>query len=72
VAFTLVERAGHPTLSADDIANAFLESTPQAFDLVLYAEEKPGSGKHEALILTGADGQQRLAALMAEQKGAAK
>lgn len=68
VAFTLVERAGHPTLSADDVVNVFLESTPQAFDFVLYAEEKPGSGNYEAVILTGGDGEQRLAALMAEQE----
>jgi hypothetical protein len=72
VAFTLVERAGHPTLSADDIANVFLESTPQAFDFVLYAEEKPGSDNHEAMVLSGAAGRQRLAALMVEQQGTAK
>jgi hypothetical protein len=68
VDFRLTERAGHPTLSADDIANDFLVRTPQAFRFVFYAEEDPDSERHAAIVLTGREGQNRLAALMAKQK----
>ena len=66
--FTLTERAGHETLSADDVANYYLETNPPAFDFVLYVEEDPGSKDHQAMVLVGNEGAKRLAALMAEQK----
>ena len=65
--FSLTERAGHPTLSADDISNYYLESTPPAFDFVLYAEEDLASVGHDAKILVGATGAARVKELMQEQ-----
>jgi hypothetical protein len=67
VQYSLTERGGHPTLSADDIANDYLVTTPHAYDFVLYVEEDPASDAHDAIILTGREGRQRLATLMAEQ-----
>ncbi len=70
IAFDLTIRAGHETLSADDIALYYLgelnelESPRAAFEFVLYAEEDPVKSDHEALILTGEAGVQRLAGLM--------
>jgi len=63
--FRLTERAGRETLSADDIAKYHLNAAG-TFELVLYAEENPGSKDHQAMILTGADATRRLRALMAE------
>jgi hypothetical protein len=79
--FGLTVRAGHETLSADDIALYYLHALgaldldgpgapvatndpPEAFDFVLYAEEDPSKKNHEALILTGERGVQRLKNLM--------
>jgi hypothetical protein len=73
IAFDLTIRAGHETLSADDIALYYLaelgelnelESHRAAFEFVLYAEEDPDKSDHEALILTGEAGVQRLTGLM--------
>ena len=64
--FTLTVRAGHETLSADDIANYHFASNPRAFDFVLYTEEDPQADDHEALILLGSAGERRLKALMTE------
>jgi len=64
IAFELTVRAGHETLSADDIALYYLNRHPGAFQFVLYAEEDPNGKDHQALILTGADGVQRLNELM--------
>ena len=63
--FTLTERAGHVTLSADDIVHYYLETRPQQFELVLFADEDPGVQHHQARVLTGADAEHRLKALMA-------
>ena len=68
IEFTLTERAGHPTLSADDIANSYLASPGKTFEFVLFADELPKSPKHEAQILTGKTGITRLAELMSAQK----
>jgi hypothetical protein len=57
-------RAGHETLSADDIALYYLNKHPEAFQFVLYAEEDPNGKDHAALILTGTDGVERLKELM--------
>jgi hypothetical protein len=62
--FDLTMRAGHVTLSADDIALYFLHKSPQAFQLVLYAEEDPDETDHAALILNGKAGVERLKELM--------
>jgi len=64
IAFDLTVRAGHETLSADDIALYYLNKHPEAFQFVLYAEEDPNGKDHAALILTGTDGVQRLRELM--------
>jgi len=66
--FTLTERAGHETLSADDIVHYHMETRPQQFELVLLADEDPGARHHQASVLTGADAEHRLKALMAEAK----
>ncbi len=68
IEFTLVQRAGHPTLSADDIANNYLASPGTAFEFVLFADELPESPEHRAQILTGKVGITRLTALMSAQK----
>jgi hypothetical protein len=64
IAFELTVRAGHETLSADDIVLYYLNRHPGAFQFVLYAEEDPNGKNQKALILTGADGVQRLNELM--------
>jgi hypothetical protein len=64
IAFDLTVRAGHETLSADDIVLYYLNKHPGAFQFVLYAEEDPNGENHEALILTGSAGVQRLQELM--------
>lgn len=64
IAFGLTMRAGHETLSADDIALYFLDTHPEAFEFVLYAEEDPGKQNYDALILTGNAGLHRLSTLM--------
>ncbi len=68
ISFTLTERAGHETLSADDIVHYYLETRPQQFELVLFADEDPGAKHHQARVLTGADAEDRLKALMATAK----
>jgi hypothetical protein len=68
IEFTLVQRAGHPTLSADDIANNYLASPEKAFEFVLFADESPESPDHGAQILTGKAGITRLTELMSAQK----
>jgi hypothetical protein len=62
--FDLTMRAGHVTLSADDIALYFLHKSPEAFQLVFYAEEDPDGKDHAALILQGEAGVERIKELM--------
>ncbi len=69
--YTLTERGGHPTLSADDIANDFADDSPEAYSFILYAEADPTSTNHDAMVMVGSRGQQRLVELMAEQKDGA-
>jgi hypothetical protein len=68
ITFALTVRGGHETLSADDIALYYLNEHPQAFQFVLYAEEDPAGADHEARILTGQAGIDRLRGLMASVK----
>ena len=64
--FELTERAGHETLSADDIANYHLNS--EAFDFVLLVETDPDSKNNEALLFVGAEGGNHLEGLMTAKK----
>lgn len=64
IEFSLVERAGHETLSADDIVNNLLGSPGNVFDFVLFAEEAPDTQQHRARILTGDEGTRRMQGLM--------
>jgi len=66
ISFALTERAGHPTLSADDIVNYYLNKARDKFEFVLYAEQDPARTDYQARVLTGAAGQQRLQELLAE------
>lgn len=72
IQFTLTERAGHPTLSADDIANNYLAAPGKTFDLVLLAEEAPNSREHHAQILVSEVGTERLIDLMAGSNSRSK
>ena len=62
IKFELTERAGHETLSADDVANYHLNS--EAFDLVLLVESTADKDKNGALVIVGAEGGRRLEKLM--------
>ena len=62
--FELTVRAGHVTLSADDIVLYALKTKPGSFDLILYTEEDPDGRDHQARILTGDAGVTRLRELM--------
>ena len=66
--FTLTERAGHETLSADDIVHYYSETLPRQFELVLFADEDPGAQSHQARVLTGTEAGRRLEELMAAAK----
>lgn len=56
--FDLTERAGHETLSADDIANYHLKPAKNAFDFVLLVEPDPKNKKENAaLVFTGSEGE---------------
>jgi hypothetical protein len=66
--FTLTERAGHETLSADDIVHYYIETRPQQLELVLFADEDPGAQLHQARVLTGAAAEHRIKELMAAAK----
>jgi hypothetical protein len=68
IRFSLLKRAGHETLSADDIANNFLGAPGKAFDFVLFAEEASDSPQHHARILEGQVGTTRVRELMAAEK----
>jgi hypothetical protein len=62
--FTLTERGGHETLSADDIVHYYTDTRPLQFELVLFADEEPGALNHQARVLTGVEAEQRLKELM--------
>ena len=64
IEFELTERAGHVTLSADDVVNYHLAADPPRFDFVLYAEEDPAATNHDARVMVGDAGARRLQELM--------
>lgn len=68
ITFTLTKRAGHETLSADDIVRYHIASESRLFELVLFAEENQDAQHHEAVILEGSEGERRIKALMANIK----
>jgi len=49
--FALTSRAGHPTLSADDVV-LYHFATPGHFEVMLYAEEDPEGSDHAARLWT--------------------
>lgn len=63
---TLTKRAGHETLSADDIVIYSMGSIPDKFEFVLFAEEKPDSKNHMAIILLGQKAEYRIKELFAD------
>ena len=66
--FTLTERGGHETLSADDIVNYYMENQPTKFKLVLFADEDPAAQAHQARVLTGVEAEKRIKKLMTAAK----
>jgi hypothetical protein len=64
IEFTLTPRAGHPTLSADDIV-LYHFATPGHFEILAYAEEDPDRSDHAARIWTGLPAERRLKKRMA-------
>jgi hypothetical protein len=62
----LVTRAGHETLSADDVVNYHLRTNPDAFEIILLAEEDPAFTDHRARILVGLTARLTVEALMAK------
>jgi hypothetical protein len=65
IEFTLTPRAGHPTLSADDIV-LYHFATPGHFEILAYAEEDPDRSDHAARIWIDAPAEKRLRKRMAE------
>jgi hypothetical protein len=62
--FALTPRAGHPTLSADDVV-FYHFATPGHFEIVAFAEEDPDGRDHAARLWTGDPAEKRLKARMA-------
>ncbi len=53
IRYTLTERAGHPTLSADDIIIAAVGPAADAYEVILFADEDPDGLDHAARVLEG-------------------
>lgn len=70
--FTLTERAGHPTLSADDIVAYELTSVDTRFEILLYAEEDADARDHRARLWTGPAARAALAARMEDTTSEAR
>lgn len=64
IAFGLTSRAGHPTLSADDIVDYYLLDPLGAFEFIVFAEADPGKSDNQARVLVGDPGMRRIADLM--------
>ncbi len=62
----LVKRAGHLTMSADDLVYYYLGSDIQQFELVLIAEKDPDGRNDKARLLFGKKGEKRIDELMAD------
>lgn len=66
--FSLTERAGHPTLSADDIV-LYHYATGDRFAVLAFAEEDPDGSDHAARIWTLGAAEHRLKQRMADPTG---
>jgi len=66
IEFKLVRRAAVQTLAADDIIQYHLDQKEPRFDVIILAEEDQKSKTHQAKMVTGAEAEERLRALMAE------
>jgi hypothetical protein len=66
--FALVERAGHPTLSADDIVVYHFAKSGR-FEVVAFAEEDPERSDHAARVWERKAAEQRLKQRMADPTG---
>lgn len=64
--FPLTVRAGHETLSADDVALYYLDTNPDAFEFVLLVETDSKDKSHAAELSTGSAGQEELRRLMTD------
>lgn len=62
--FSLTSRAGHPTLSADDIV-LYHFANPGRFEVLAFAEKDPGDSHHAARLWTRGPAERRLEARMA-------
>jgi hypothetical protein len=69
--FSLTSRAGHPTLSADDVV-LYHFAEPGHFVVLAFAEEDPDGSEHAARIWTGDAAEQRLKQRMADPSGDGK
>jgi hypothetical protein len=58
--FNLIKRMGALTLSADDILDYHFSMDPAPFDVVFYAEKRPGSRGNKARIYIGEEALKRL------------
>jgi hypothetical protein len=56
VDFVLVQRPGHETLSATDIANNCLHISGASFESIIFAEEATDSSQHLAEIVVAGHG----------------
>ena len=64
--FALTSRAGHPTLSADDVV-LYHFATPGQFEIVVFAEEDPEGRDHAAGLWNGDTAEKRLKKRMANR-----
>ncbi len=60
IRFTLTARAGHPTLSADDVVDYYISAQPDAFDLVLFSAKDPDADENQAGVWVGVEGERRI------------
>jgi len=68
IEFSLTERVGKQTLSADDIVMYYLLSGNKPFEFIFLAEEDPDASNHQAIIRTGSVGEERLVQLMSDRE----
>ena len=66
--FQLSKQRGHWVLTADDIANYYINTQPDAFEFILLADRGSNKGQYNAAIHTNDDGRNRLRKLMMPKK----